>query len=365
MNARPLRRKLPVVLIALASSLLAPGVMVADARPDPAASSDPSPIPAADALRALCNREIIPNATLAQAKAALDKAAAETSEAKAQARWILGQALVARAEARLLDARTLMDRAAALAPGDAEIQAWQGTAILESIGAVSRGLFDKAEQADLGVAAYERALKLDPGQIDAHIGLAQYYLRAPGLFGGSLRKARQCAQTLLTLDEKNPSGPGVSYAHIILGQVAAYRGDDAEMNRQFDLAEAAAGQPCKVLIVLNARAWSHIQDRKQYARAAAIFSRCIQLAPECSTYHFGLGEALRLDGKFAEAASSYAKAIELQPLAASSRFALAQCLEKLGKKPEAAEQFTLFASQHPDDPRIDDARSAAKRLAKG
>jgi len=364
MTARPLRRKLPVVLIALASSLLAPSVMVADARPDPAASSDPSPIPAADALRALCNRDIIPNATLAQAKAALDKAAAETSEAKAQARWILGQALVARAEARLLDARTLMDRAASLAPGDAEIQAWQGTAILESIGAVSRGLFDKAEQADLGVAAYERALKLDPGQIDAHIGLAQYYLRAPGLFGGSLRKARQCAQTLLTLDEKNPSGPGVSYAHIILGQVAAYRGDDVEMVRQFDLAEAAAGQPCKVLIVLNARAWSHIQDRKQYAKAAAIFSRCIQLAPECSTYHFGLGEALRLDGKFAEAVACYAKAIELSPAAAGSSFALAESLERSGRRDEAARAYGDFAKRFTADPRAEQASSRAARLAR-
>lgn len=314
---------------------------------------------AAESVDALRQRQIVSPSWLNRAEELLVTAQAlEPTEP----RWIFGRALAARARGRLMEARGLMERTAELAPDDAEVRAWLGTSILESIGAVSRGVFDKAEQADLGVEAYRLALKLDPGQIDAHIGLAQYYLRAPGLLGGSIRKARECAAQLLKLDATNPSGSGVSYAHIVLGQIAAYQGQDAEMTRQFDLAVQAVGPAHLQLIALNAWGWSLIQDRKDFAGAEARFRRCIELAPETSAYWFGLGESLKGQGRYAEAATAYSRAIELCPDAAASSFGLAECLEKQGRPAEAGTQYAQFALRFADDPRAERARRAAKRL---
>lgn len=324
-----------------------------------AESTAEMPASAAESVDALRQRRIVTPSWLSRAEELL---LASSTQEPDEPRWIFGRALAARARGRLMEARGLMERAAEMAPSDAEIRAWLGTSILESIGAVSRGVFDKAEQADLGVMAYREALKLDPGQIDAHIGLAQYYLRAPGLLGGSLRKARACAAELLKLDSSNPSGNGVSYAHIVLGQIAAYQGDDEEMMRQFDLAIEAAGPDHLQLVAINALGWSLIQDRKDFAGAEVQFRRCIALAPETSGYWFGLGESLKGQRKYADAITAYARAIELCPDAAASSFGLAECLEKDGRRAEAAAQYAKFVSQFADDPRGERALRAAKRL---
>lgn len=49
--------------------------------------------------------------------------------------------------------------------------------------------------------AYERAVELDPKNIDAHWGLVEYYTQAPGVMGGSWEKAEQTAKIIYTLDK--------------------------------------------------------------------------------------------------------------------------------------------------------------------
>lgn len=48
--------------------------------------------------------------------------------------------------------------------------------------------------------AYEKSVKLSPGLIPAHEALMDFYLQAPGFFGGSLDSARQQAAVIARLD---------------------------------------------------------------------------------------------------------------------------------------------------------------------
>ncbi len=48
-------------------------------------------------------------------------------------------------------------------------------------------------------AEFERSVQLDPANIDSHEGLVMFYVRAPGIMGGSVAKARDQVAILATL----------------------------------------------------------------------------------------------------------------------------------------------------------------------
>ncbi len=48
--------------------------------------------------------------------------------------------------------------------------------------------------------AYEKALKLDPKLVDAHLSLFGFYMGAPSMVGGGIDKAKKQAETLMAVD---------------------------------------------------------------------------------------------------------------------------------------------------------------------
>jgi len=48
-------------------------------------------------------------------------------------------------------------------------------------------------------SAWEKAIALDPKNLDARTSLIQYYLQAPGFMGGSVEKAKEVAGQVLKL----------------------------------------------------------------------------------------------------------------------------------------------------------------------
>ncbi len=48
--------------------------------------------------------------------------------------------------------------------------------------------------------AFEKAVRLDPANVDARSDLLDFYLEAPSMFGGGLDKARQQAEAIARLD---------------------------------------------------------------------------------------------------------------------------------------------------------------------
>ena len=100
-------------------------------------------------------------------------------------------------------------RAAALDPGNSRFHLWLG-----------RVYGEKADRASMLVATglapkvrgeFERAVQLNPKDIDARLDLAEFYIEAPIIFGGGEAKAREQAQSVAAV---NPAREHWIYARL-------------------------------------------------------------------------------------------------------------------------------------------------------
>ena len=111
---------------------------------------------------------------------------------------------------------------------------------------LGRALGRKAEKSNPLLAAFmvggvrrgfERAVELDPRNVEARSDLLDFYLDAPGAFGGSLEKARKQAEAMAQLDRaEGHSG----WARIALKE-KRYRVAEREYRAAVEAAPAHAG----------------------------------------------------------------------------------------------------------------------------
>jgi tetratricopeptide (TPR) repeat protein len=114
-------------------------------------------------------------------------------------------------------------KAAALDPGNGRFHLWLG-----------RVYGEKADRANfLGAAGlagkvrgeFERAVQLNPGDVDARLDLAEFYLAAPGIVGGGEQKAREQARSIATV---NPARE-----HWVYARIAEQKKDAASAEREY------------------------------------------------------------------------------------------------------------------------------------
>ena len=90
--------------------------------------------------------------------------------------------------------------------------------------AVGAGIFHQPGMARRAKSEFERALQLNPKNISARDGLLQFYLRAPGLIGGSMTKAREQADAIA---RANPLR-----GHLARAAIAAHAKDQVTVERE-------------------------------------------------------------------------------------------------------------------------------------
>jgi tetratricopeptide (TPR) repeat protein len=91
-----------------------------------------------------------------------------------------------------------LEKAVALSPSDARYHLRLGDAYGRS--AQKAGMFSKMGLAGKCRASYEKAVELDPKNIDARFSLLGFYQQAPGIVGGGMDKALAQAQEIKRLD---------------------------------------------------------------------------------------------------------------------------------------------------------------------
>jgi tetratricopeptide (TPR) repeat protein len=120
-------------------------------------------------------------------------------------------------------AETFCKKAVALDPGNGRFHLWLG-----------RVYGEKADRASFLAAAglagkvrdeFERAMQLDPKDLEARVNLTEFYIEAPGIMGGGEQKARQQAQSMATLDPARE--------HWVYARIAEKKKDTTTAEREY------------------------------------------------------------------------------------------------------------------------------------
>ena len=117
----------------------------------------------------------------------------------AEAHYRLGQVFISNQFLDADEAVDHMEEAVDLNPNSAEYRYGLGAAL--GIKARDAGVIKQAFLAPRVKGAFEKAVQLNPGLVEAHVGLVEYYRRAPGIMGGDMAKAWSEAEIVVGLDE--------------------------------------------------------------------------------------------------------------------------------------------------------------------
>lgn len=192
--------------------------------------------------------------------------------------------------------------------GDAAVQHWLGRAWGRR--AESASVFQAPGYAVKARKAFERAVELDPGRVEAVSDLIEYFVEAPGFLGGGVEKAEALAESHLR--KRNP---------------AQY---------QFALAQIA-------------------RKRKQDDVAERALRRAAELEPGSSGRLADLGRFLAERGRIEEAEAVFAKAAKLDPKAPGWRMAQARIYidmkMKTGEARRLLEEYVQLPLTPDDEPR--------------
>jgi tetratricopeptide (TPR) repeat protein len=220
---------------------------------------------------------------------------------------------------------------------------------------------DKMGLADDGKEATLKAVELDPTFVDARMSLGMFYVMAPGIAGGSNRKATEQAKAMLEL----PGGVFDGYS--LLALVAADKEEWEEMSAQYQAATNAAETRQERISSILSHARQILNKKEDPAAAISTAKQALALAEndrEKSACHFLFAEAKRAQKDRAGAIEDYRFVLKTNPEAANSRWYLAELLAQAKQYAEAAEQYEEFAKRFPKDERAEDASSKGKAMRK-
>lgn len=210
-----------------------------------------------------------------------------------------------------------LEKAVAIAPNDSEIHRALGDSYGRS--AQKASVFSQLGFAKKCLASYQKAVQLDPRNIEAHLSLFEYFRRAPGFAGGSREKAlAQCA----TIKQLDPLRGRIAYATLYSAE-------------------------------------------KKYDAALAEFDEAVRANPDDYAAHYQIGRLAVTTGQFLDRGlASLRRCLELTPPAdqpghASVHWRLGQLAEKKGERPEAREAYEAALRL---DPKLTAAASALEKL---
>ena len=198
---------------------------------------------------------------------------------------------------------------------------------------------------------FQKAVELDPKHFDMRRDLNQFYLQAPGLAGGSVRKAIQNSTDFAKVDPAR--------AQLLRAEVHIYE-------KEFDKAEAVIsnikpGSDSDLADSLRGTTSSlgfAMINANEAAKAQKLFERQITADATNANAHFGLGRSLLEQKQVDAAISSMERALQIDPkLTAHYRLGIAY--QTKGDKPKAAAMYKQFLTYSTQGRAADDAR---KRL---
>jgi tetratricopeptide (TPR) repeat protein len=199
---------------------------------------------------------------------------------------------------------------------------------------------------------WERALTIDPKNIDIRVNLIQYYLQAPAIAGGGSSKAKEQATAIAALDPVR--------GEIVFGGIARSEKQLAEAERRYRKAAEIDREGMRGPIALA----GFYANQKRWKDARAVYEPRLARNPGDAFAVFQLGRLLQLEGADPNGALAYferylaGSAAPGGPTHADAWFRKGEVLLRLGRKTEAISAFESALKLAPDH------RGAAGALAR-
>lgn len=266
----------------------------------------------------------------------------------AAAQYYLGR--VAFEEKKYDDAQDFFEEAVDADDKVADYHSWLGNTygtIAQNSNMIKKGMLAPKMK-----NAWERAIALDPKNIDARTSLIQYYTQAPGFMGGSIEKAKEVANQIIKL--KPAEG------HRQMGNIYMSEKNSAEAEKEF-LAMVKA-DPMYVSGLAN-----FYTGQKQYEKAFGLFEEALVKNPEDYTSIYQIGKTSALSGQKLDRGEECLKKYlthapqQNEPSHAGANMRLAQIKEKRGNKAEAKK---LFETALKMDGNLKEAKEGLERVSK-
>lgn len=198
-----------------------------------------------------------------------------------------------------------LEKAVALVPGEARYHHRLGDAY--GISAQKAGMLAKMGLAGKCRAAYEKAVELDPKNVDARFSLLGFYQQAPGIVGGGMDKALLQAQAIKHLDPAR-GRLAIAGVHVIEKRYAA-------AFAEFD--EALKAQPDDYAALFQTGRLSAITGERLAGGLAAL-RQCLAQTPPGNqpghaAAHWRIGNILEKQNDRPGARAAYEAALRIDP----------------------------------------------------
>ena len=200
--------------------------------------------------------------------------------------------------------------------------------------------------------AWEKAIELDPENLEARQDMIQYYLQAPGIMGGSKDKARSMA---LEIRRRNPYRGAFAMA-----SVCSAVKDHACVEREMQF--VATNWPDSA--VVHSQLASYYTSGKQYDKAFSVLDQRLKAKPNEGITLYAFGRTASISGQNLDRGEKALRAYIAAPVAngpstANAHYRLGLILEKKGDKAEARNAYRAAIQINPG---YDEARKALAAL---
>ena len=240
-----------------------------------------------------------------------------------------------------------LEKAVSLDPVNSPYHFMLGVAYAQK---VQKGAYELAPKI---LSEFEKAVELDGNNMDARMGLAQFYMNAPPFAGGSETKAKEQIEAIQKIDPVR--------GHLFMAQVHAAKKQYDEADASF---EAAAGLDPKNPDIYYQRGMMH-QSAKNYMAAFEAFEKAIAVDAKYLNGLYQIGRTAifaetNLD-RGAECLILYLKnkPASDQPSPAHAHWRLGSIYELMGKPDLAKKEYEAALKLNPD---LKEAGEALEKL---